>query len=128
VKSDEQYNAAMESGYESLLALPGVGKSMADALYDKGFFSSEEISNALVEDIIQVKGIGEGNAEKLIEAAIHIVSNTENVEKTVETEAGKESMDNKEITDPKEPERMEEKSLNETGSSENDFSSVDVEE
>jgi len=73
VKSDEQYNEAMQSGYASLLQLPGVGESMADALYEKGFFSVDEISNASVEDLIQVKGVGAGTAEKLIEAAVEKV-------------------------------------------------------
>lgn len=79
VKSDEQYTAAMKSGYESLLRLPGVGKSMADALYEKGFFSVEELSTASVEDLVQVKGVGEGKAEKLIEAAMDINAGGESV-------------------------------------------------
>jgi N utilization substance protein A len=71
VKSETVYSEAMKSGYESLVALPGVGVSMADALYEKGFFSAEEISNSTVGDLIQIRGIGEGKAEKLIAAAIH---------------------------------------------------------
>ena len=47
---------------------------MADALYEKGLFSAEEISNASVEDLIQIRGIGEGKAEKLIAAATHFVN------------------------------------------------------
>jgi N utilization substance protein A len=46
-----------------------VGISLADALYEKGFFSAEEISKASVEDLIQVKGIGEESAKKLIDAS-----------------------------------------------------------
>ena len=42
---------------------------MADALYEKGLYSAEEISNATVEDLVQIRGIGEGKAEKLIAAA-----------------------------------------------------------
>jgi N utilization substance protein A len=73
VKSETLYSDAMKSGYESLVALPGVGVSMADALYEKGLFSAEEIRNASVEDLIQIRGIGEGKAEKLIAAAAHLV-------------------------------------------------------
>ncbi|MBW2606732.1 MAG: transcription termination/antitermination protein NusA [Deltaproteobacteria bacterium] len=73
VKSETLYSEAMKSGYESLVALPGVGVSMADALYEKGLFSAEEISNATVEDLIQIRGIGEGKAEKIIVAANHLV-------------------------------------------------------
>jgi N utilization substance protein A len=63
----------MKSGYESLVALPGVGVSMADALYEKGLFSAEEISRATLEDLIQIRGIGEEKAKKLIAAASQLV-------------------------------------------------------
>jgi N utilization substance protein A len=69
VKSETKYSDAMRSGYDSLLELTGVGISLADALYEKGFFSAEEISKASVEDLIQVKGIGEESAKKLIDAS-----------------------------------------------------------
>jgi transcription termination/antitermination protein NusA len=74
VKSETLYSEAMKSGYESLVALPGIGVSMADALYEKGLFSAEEISNVSVEDLTQIRGIGEGKAEKLIAAATHLVN------------------------------------------------------
>ncbi len=73
VKSETLYSEAMKSGYESLVALPGVGVSMADALYEKGLFSAEEISNATIEDLVQIRGIGEGKAEKIVAAATHLV-------------------------------------------------------
>jgi transcription termination/antitermination protein NusA len=73
VKSETLYSEAMKSGYESLVALPGIGVSMADALYEKGLFSAEEISIATVEDLIQIRGIGEEKAEKLIAVATDLV-------------------------------------------------------
>jgi transcription termination/antitermination protein NusA len=69
VKSETRYSQAMQTGYDSLVALPGVGISLADALYEAGFYSAEEISNASVEELIQIRGIGEDKAAKLIEAA-----------------------------------------------------------
>jgi len=69
VQSETRYSKAMQSGYDSLVALPGVGISLADALYEKGFYSAEEVSHASIEDLIQIRGIGEGKAKKLIEAA-----------------------------------------------------------
>ena len=69
VKSESTYNQAMQSGYNSLMALPGVGISLADALYEKGFYSAEEISKATVEDMLQIRGIDETLAHSLIEAA-----------------------------------------------------------
>jgi N utilization substance protein A len=69
VKSESIYNQAMQSGYNSLMALPGVGISLADALYEKGFYSAEEIGKASVEDLVQIRGIDETLAHSLIEAA-----------------------------------------------------------
>ncbi len=69
VKSETKYSAAMQSGYDSLIALPGIGISMADALYELGFYSAEEVGSAAPEDLIQVRGIGEEKAQKLIAAA-----------------------------------------------------------
>ena len=69
VISESRYSEAMQDGYNSLVSLPGVGISLADALYEKGFFSAEELSNAAAEDLIQIRGIGEEKAMKLIEAA-----------------------------------------------------------
>lgn len=69
VISESRYSAAMQDGYNSLVSLSGVGISLADALYEKGFFSAEELSGASVKDLIQIRGIGEEKAVKLIEAA-----------------------------------------------------------
>jgi N utilization substance protein A len=69
VKSESAYNQAMQSGYNSLMALPGVGISLADALYERGFYSAEEISKASLEDLLQIRGVDETMARNLIEAA-----------------------------------------------------------
>ena len=69
VQSESRYNETMKSGYESLMALPEVSVSLADALYEAGFFSVDEISIASVEDIVQVREIGEDQARDLISAA-----------------------------------------------------------
>jgi N utilization substance protein A len=69
VKSESAYNQTMQSGYNSLMTLPGVGISLADALYEKGFYSAEEIGKASVEDLLQIRGIDETLARSLIEAA-----------------------------------------------------------
>jgi N utilization substance protein A len=69
VKSESAYNQAMQSGYNSLMALPGVSISLADALYEKGFYSAEEIGKAAVEELMQIRGMTEELARSLIEAA-----------------------------------------------------------
>jgi N utilization substance protein A len=82
VKSESRYSEAMKDGYDSLVSLPGVGISMADALYEKGFFSAEELGSAAVEDLIQIRGIAEEKAKKLIETAKDFVLNNTNEEQT----------------------------------------------
>ena len=69
VKSESAYNQAMQSGYNSLMALPGVGISLADALYEKGFYSADEIAKAAREELLQIRGVDEAMADSLIAAA-----------------------------------------------------------
>lgn len=82
VISESRYNEVMQSGYNSLMSLPGVGVSMADTLYEKGYFSAEELGNATIEDLIQIRGIGEEKAVKLIETAKNYIANAGSVDKT----------------------------------------------
>ena len=90
VQSETRYSKAMQSGYDSLVALPGVGISLADALYEKGFYSAEEVSHASIEDLIQIRGIGEGKAKKLIEAANLAVQTAEQDEETADDSESQE--------------------------------------
>ena len=90
VKSETRYSQAMQTGYDSLVALPGVGISLADALYESGFYSVEEMANANIEDLIQIRGIGEEKAEKLLEAAKMAAAN--NAE-SAEDESAEQSAD-----------------------------------
>ncbi|RZB30448.1 MAG: N utilization substance protein A [Desulfobacteraceae bacterium Eth-SRB1] len=82
VISESRYNEIMQSGYNSLMSLPGIGVSMADTLYEKGYFSAEELGNATIEDLIQIRGIGEEKAVKLIETAKNYIANAGSVDKT----------------------------------------------
>jgi N utilization substance protein A len=66
VNSESQYNQTMQSGYNSLMQVSGVGGSMADALFEKGYYSAEELAGADIEDLIQIRGIGEEKAKQLI--------------------------------------------------------------
>ena len=59
VRSEERYNQDMQAGYESLLSMPDVSNSLADALVEKGFYSAEEISRAVVDDLLAVRGMSE---------------------------------------------------------------------
>ncbi len=70
VKSESRYSEAMQKGYDSLLALPGIGISMADALYEKGIFSTEELRQVTIEELTEIRGISAQKAAKLIEYSI----------------------------------------------------------
>lgn len=97
VISEERYNQEMQDGYNSLMSLPGVGDSLADSLYEAGFYSAEELTQAPVEELVQIRGIGEEKAGSLITAAAMYLEEkakadaeaeaTEEAETEVETEA-----------------------------------------
>ncbi len=73
VQSETKYSQAMKDGYESLMEVPGVSIGIADTLSEKGFFSAEELSNASRDDLVQLRGIAEKTAQKLIENATKVV-------------------------------------------------------
>jgi len=88
VVSETRYGEAMQDGYHSLVSLTGVGISLADVLYEKGFYSAEELSNAAIEDLIQIRGIAEEKATKLIATAKNYVKSYYDVdEKSAEISA-----------------------------------------
>jgi N utilization substance protein A len=95
VKSETRYSQAMQTGYDSLVALPGVGISLADALYESGFYSAEEIAHANIEDLIQIRGIGEEKADKLLEAAQTAAA--QNSAEAVEDETTEQSADDEPV-------------------------------
>jgi N utilization substance protein A len=83
VKSEARYNETMRHGYETLVALPDVSVSLADTLYEKGFFSAEELKMATVEDLTDIRGLSEEDACQLIENA----DNWENFVDTTDDES-----------------------------------------
>ncbi len=85
VISEARYSEAMQNGYDSLVALTGMSISMADTLYEKGYFSAEELGNAAVEDLIHIRDVGtREQAEKLIKTAKDYVAKIKKVEATSE--------------------------------------------
>jgi N utilization substance protein A len=69
VKSEAKYQKSLKDGYDSLMALPGVGDSTADNLYEAGFASAEELAGAQVEELVALPGLSQQKAVKFIEAA-----------------------------------------------------------
>ncbi|ACL06415.1 transcription termination factor NusA [Desulfatibacillum aliphaticivorans] len=69
VKSETRYSRTMQDGYNSLMELAELDENIADALYEKGFYSVEELSAADPDDLVQIKGIDLTLADTLIIAA-----------------------------------------------------------
>lgn len=65
-KKEKKKKKKEEAGLE---ALEGVGEKTLESLKDGGFKSLEDILKAKIEDLTQIKGIGEKKAEKIIAAA-----------------------------------------------------------
>lgn len=69
VKSESKYSQDMKKGYDSLVALPGIGVGLADLLYESGFYSAEELSHCAIQDLLQIRDMTEEKAKELIQAA-----------------------------------------------------------
>ena len=76
VQNDTKYSKTLKDGYESLIKLPGIGISLADALYENGFFSPLELSSASVQELLPIRGMTETTAAELIEAANESLKNS----------------------------------------------------
>ncbi len=74
VKSETRYSKALQDGYDSLVMLPGITIGLADALYEKGYYSAEELSMATVDELIQIRDMSREEAQKLIESAENFVA------------------------------------------------------
>jgi N utilization substance protein A len=69
VTNEESYSSTVKAGYDALLSLPGVTIPIADALHEKGFFTANDVSEASVEELALVRGIGNAKAQSIIDAA-----------------------------------------------------------
>jgi N utilization substance protein A len=88
VKSETNYTQAMQTGYDALLRLPGVGAGTADSLREEGFFSVEEIAGSSIEELTQVKGVSDKKAQNLIDAAAEAL---EHADEMPDKESGEEA-------------------------------------
>ena len=82
VIDERSYSKTMKDGYDSLFELLDVDTKLADALYERGFISAEEISNATVEDLTQIESIDAQKAEELIQNAKRYITD---IQKPVST-------------------------------------------
>lgn len=88
VKGETRYNESLQSGFDSLVKLPDMEESVANRLFEKGYFSIEDLSKARAADLVTDFQISEENAMKWIEAAAAAMET-----KHAETAAGKKLTD-----------------------------------
>ncbi len=92
VTSETNYNAALKEAYNSMLQLDGVGEATASNLYQQGFRSMEEVAEASPPDLMQVGGIGEEKAGKIIQSARQRMKAKESEEGTEEEAKEKDEL------------------------------------
>ncbi len=85
VTSETDYNRALKEAYNSLLSLDGIGEATATNLYQGGFRSVEDVAKSNIDELIQVKGISDEKAKKLIESATRYIESRE-IDKDTEEE------------------------------------------
>jgi N utilization substance protein A len=124
VQSESRYNETMKSGYESLVALTDVGVSLADALYEGGFFSVDEISIASVEDLMQVRDMDEEKAQALISAARQAVLDAE---AEAEAEGEEDGLQETQENNGDDPSAADGKDAPETAEAPSDPSEIELE-
>jgi N utilization substance protein A len=109
VKSESKYQKSIKEGYQSLLALPGVGDATAENLYEAGFSSADELASAQIEELLVISGISQQKAVKFIDAANEYVAEQE-AAKMEEHESGetRETTDRTDKITETEPEKGDE--------------------
>jgi N utilization substance protein A len=76
VISETRYDERLQHGFDSLMSLPNMTEALANLLFEKGYFSPDDVSKALAEELAQEINISVNEARDLIEAA----SNRQNQE------------------------------------------------
>jgi N utilization substance protein A len=69
VSSETHYSEALKENYMALIGLEGVGESLAADLFQAGFRSAQDLSEATVDELIAIGNISEEVAGKIIENA-----------------------------------------------------------
>ena len=77
IKSESKAAGVAEEIYKSLMDIPKIGGSTADALYNAGFFSAQDIVDTDIKELTSIEGIGEKKAEMLKKTAQEYIDQKE---------------------------------------------------
>lgn len=80
VTDEEAYSADLRVGYEGLLSLDGINMTIADEMHQNGMFTIDDIKQASLEDLMQIKGVGEAKALAIMKAAGSFVPEVDEIE------------------------------------------------
>lgn len=97
VKSVTDYENSIKRGFDSLMGIPGMNKTLADILFKEGFFSAEDVAKASAEDIAEVARISIEEAGRLIEDAGTAIQAGQKENEAMETDPGMDSEGNKTV-------------------------------
>ncbi len=86
VKSVTDYEESIKIGFDSLMNLPGMNKTLADILFKEGFFSVEDLTKVSVEELVDITHITEEEAGDFIGHAKNAIVQAE-IDKKMAKEA-----------------------------------------
>ncbi len=94
VKSEQRYANLDDKGYQSLLAIEGIGEALADKLFAREIKSAADMSEASIEDLTIIRAIDEEQAEFYIETAKKLIEQGDyELEPSVETPSATEKQE-----------------------------------
>lgn len=73
VKSEKRWANLDDKGYQSLLAIEGIGEALADKLFAREIRSAADMAQASVEDLTIIRAIDDEQAEFFVEAAKKLI-------------------------------------------------------
>ena len=79
VMSEKEYSGKLKQGYDSLMTIPGVSLAIAESLYNNGFCSLRDISEADAGDICSLTDFSQREVEELIKNAREMKKNLHRV-------------------------------------------------
>lgn len=68
-KASDAQDSAREYLKDRLRSLPGAGSDRVEKLWEKGYYSLEDLAQSSIDDLVKVPKIGKKSAEKIVDSA-----------------------------------------------------------